>query len=160
MCNELCQYTILISDWMLSEDKPSNVWMDVHTMMTKSGTTLEEIKTIKNNPPEPIEFDWDPKPSRSNAWKKSTLDYVTTCNFIYNPPPCMIYTIPEEKEPIGSCASESESIFNPDLNSNNDDNNGSSSAQNGNKNISDSDFNLNPKIYIALPDLSKKQELK
>ncbi|KAG9295355.1 hypothetical protein G9A89_013384 [Geosiphon pyriformis] len=24
--------------------------------------TPEEIKTIKNNPPEPIELDWDPEP--------------------------------------------------------------------------------------------------
>ncbi|KAG9294677.1 hypothetical protein G9A89_008156 [Geosiphon pyriformis] len=40
----------------------------------------------------------------------------------------MIYTIPEEEEPISSCTLESESIFNPDSNPDNDDNknNGSS----------------------------------
>ncbi|KAG9302674.1 hypothetical protein G9A89_007378 [Geosiphon pyriformis] len=73
----------------------------------------------------------------------------------------MIYTIPEE-EPISSCASELESVFNPNSNSNNDDNKntGSSSTQYGNEDINDSDSNSNPKIYIVLSDLSKEQELK
>ncbi|KAG9284630.1 hypothetical protein G9A89_004672 [Geosiphon pyriformis] len=70
--------------------------------------------------------------------------------------------IPEEKEPISSCASESESVFNSDLNSDNDDdkNTGSSSVQNDNKNNSNWDSNSNPKIYITLPDLTKEQTLK
>ncbi|KAG9294493.1 hypothetical protein G9A89_009340 [Geosiphon pyriformis] len=74
----------------------------------------------------------------------------------------MIYTIPEEKEPISSCTSESESVFNPNLSSDNDDNKNtsSSSIQNGNKNISNWDSNSNPEIYIALPDLTKEQILK
>ncbi|KAG9302597.1 hypothetical protein G9A89_007301 [Geosiphon pyriformis] len=90
------------------------------------------------------------------------FQYCNKCNLIYNPPPCIIYMILEEKKPISNCASESESIFNPDSNSdnNNNENNSSSSAQNGNKNISNSDSDLNPEIYIALPDLFKEQELK
>ncbi|KAG9294727.1 hypothetical protein G9A89_008206 [Geosiphon pyriformis] len=78
----------------------------------------------------------------------------------------MIYTIPEEKELISSCTLESESIFNPNSNPNNDNdkNNGSSSVQNSNNNDnnsnSDSNSNSNYKQYIALLDLTKKQELK
>ncbi|KAG9298179.1 hypothetical protein G9A89_005447 [Geosiphon pyriformis] len=50
---------------------------------------------------------------------------------MYNPPPRMIYSIPEEEEPISRCASESESKFNLDSNPNNNDNEntGSSSEQ-------------------------------
>ncbi|KAG9298602.1 hypothetical protein G9A89_000821 [Geosiphon pyriformis] len=61
----------------------------------------------------------------------------------------MIYMIPKEEEPISSCTSKLESLFNPDLNSNNDDN-------------ENTDSNSDPKYeqYIALPDLSKEQELK
>ncbi|KAG9297764.1 hypothetical protein G9A89_011279 [Geosiphon pyriformis] len=74
----------------------------------------------------------------------------------------MIYTIPEEKEPISSCTSESESVFNPDSNSDNndDENTGSSFVQNNNKNINNWDSNSNPEIYIVLSDLTKKQILK
>ncbi|KAG9297015.1 hypothetical protein G9A89_008601 [Geosiphon pyriformis] len=78
----------------------------------------------------------------------------------------MIYTIPEEKKPISSCASESELIFNPNSNSDNNDNKntGSSFIQYGenNDNDSNSDLNTNPNYeqYIALPDLTKEQELK
>ncbi|KAG9303589.1 hypothetical protein G9A89_018485 [Geosiphon pyriformis] len=78
----------------------------------------------------------------------------------------MIYTIPEEKEPISSYASKSELIFNPDSNSNNDDdkNTSSSSVQYGNNNNNDSNSDLNPnpdyEQYIALSNLAKKQELK
>ncbi|KAG9286389.1 hypothetical protein G9A89_014555 [Geosiphon pyriformis] len=78
----------------------------------------------------------------------------------------MIYTILEKIEPISSCASESESPFNPNSNSNNDDdeNTSFSSVQIGdnNDNNSNSDSNSDPKYeqYIALPDLSKEQELK
>ncbi|KAG9294999.1 hypothetical protein G9A89_017793 [Geosiphon pyriformis] len=74
----------------------------------------------------------------------------------------MIYTIPEEKEPISSCTSELESTFNSDSNSDNDDNknNGSSSTQYSNENYDDSNSNSNPEAFITLPDLTKKQELK
>ncbi|KAG9306855.1 hypothetical protein G9A89_005756 [Geosiphon pyriformis] len=77
----------------------------------------------------------------------------------------MIYLIPKEEEPISSCTSESESPINRDLNSdNNDNNNSSSSVQNNNDDENDSDSdskpNLNYEQYIALPDLSKEQELK
>ncbi|KAG9293543.1 hypothetical protein G9A89_005546 [Geosiphon pyriformis] len=74
----------------------------------------------------------------------------------------MIYTIPEENEPMSSCASELESVFNSDSNSNNNDdkNTGSSSTQYGNKNVNNSDSDSNSEIYIALPDLFKEQELK
>ncbi|KAG9301804.1 hypothetical protein G9A89_003191 [Geosiphon pyriformis] len=61
----------------------------------------------------------------------------------------MIYTIPKKEEPINSCTSESELIFNSNSNSNKDDN-------------KNTDPNPDPKYeqYIALPDLSKEQELK
>ncbi|KAG9298978.1 hypothetical protein G9A89_020291 [Geosiphon pyriformis] len=95
----------------------------------------------------------------------SNFEYCDNCDLIYNPPPYMIYSIPEEEEPISSCTSESESLINcdPDFDDNNE-NIGSSSIQNGkdNKNDSNSGSNsdLNYKQYIALPDLFKKQELK
>ncbi|KAG9304371.1 hypothetical protein G9A89_019933 [Geosiphon pyriformis] len=74
----------------------------------------------------------------------------------------MIYTIPKKEEPINSCASELELVYNPDSNSNNDDdkNTGSSSVQYDNENINDSDSNPNYEQYITLPDLFKEQELK
>ncbi|KAG9288616.1 hypothetical protein G9A89_006717 [Geosiphon pyriformis] len=172
--------------------------------MTKSGkwhspikgATLEKIKTIKNNPPKPIELNWDPKPvinllnpkqfhkhyqelAPTKEEQEQCLEEINTrlcdhclipcdfqycneCDFIYNPPPYIIYMIPEKKEPISNCASESESIFNSNSNSDNNDdkNNDSSFVQNSNENISDSNSDSNPKIYIVLPDLSKEQELK
>ncbi|KAG9305898.1 hypothetical protein G9A89_016550 [Geosiphon pyriformis] len=90
------------------------------------------------------------------------FQYCNECNLIYNPPPHMIYTILEEDKPISSCTSELESVFNPDLNSDNNDNKNtsSSSAKNGNKNNNNSDSNSTFKTYIALPDLTKEQELK
>ncbi|KAG9285086.1 hypothetical protein G9A89_009897 [Geosiphon pyriformis] len=93
------------------------------------------------------------------------FQYCDKCDLIYNPLPHMIYMIPEKEEPISSCTSESELPINRDSNSNNnDDNNSSSSIQNGNDNDndfnSDTNSNLNYVQYIALPDLSKKQELK
>ncbi|KAG9287875.1 hypothetical protein G9A89_017470 [Geosiphon pyriformis] len=183
MCNALYQYIILISDWVRKGTPIEAAWRravqqlnscphDDNEIWRMAITKIEEassekIKKIKDNPPKPIELDWNPEPhlqkkSRNNVWKKSTFDYVTTCDLIYNPPPCMIYTIPEEDEPISHCALESESTFNPNSNSNNDDdkNNGSSSAQYVNKNINNSDSDSNPEIYIVLSDLSKEQELK
>ncbi|KAG9284915.1 hypothetical protein G9A89_006293 [Geosiphon pyriformis] len=87
---------------------------------------------------------------------------IKCCDLIYNLPPCIIYTIPEEDKQMSRCTSKLESNFNSNSNSdnNNDKNNGSSSIQNGNKNINNSDSNSNPEIYIALLDLSKEQELK
>ncbi|KAG9290761.1 hypothetical protein G9A89_011724 [Geosiphon pyriformis] len=66
------------------------------------------------------------------------FQFYNDCNLIYNLPLCMIYMIPEEKKPISSCASELESVFNPNSNSNNDndENTSFSSVQNGNKNNS------------------------
>ncbi|KAG9301045.1 hypothetical protein G9A89_015781 [Geosiphon pyriformis] len=95
----------------------------------------------------------------------SDFEYCDNCDLIYNPPPHMIYLIPEKEEPISSCASELESLINCDSDSDdNDENTGSSFIQNGNddKNNSDSDSNptLNYEQYIALPDLFKEQELK
>ncbi|KAG9304859.1 hypothetical protein G9A89_000772 [Geosiphon pyriformis] len=93
------------------------------------------------------------------------FQYCDECDLIYNPSPRIIYTIPEEKKPISNCASESKSLINRDSNSDNDDNNnGSSFVQNGNDNDNDSNSDPNPDTnyeqYIALPDLSKEQELK
>ncbi|KAG9289478.1 hypothetical protein G9A89_008039 [Geosiphon pyriformis] len=74
----------------------------------------------------------------------------------------MIYMISEKEEPISSCKIELESQFNSNSNSDNNDNenNDSSSVQNGNKDNNSSDSDSNPKQYIALSDLSKKQKLK
>ncbi|KAG9290700.1 hypothetical protein G9A89_011663 [Geosiphon pyriformis] len=72
---------------------------------------------------------------------------------------------PEEK-PISSCTLESELPFDPNLNSDNDNNKNTNSSSiqigNNNDNDSNSDSNSDPKYeqYIALPDLSKEQELK
>ncbi|KAG9298504.1 hypothetical protein G9A89_016501 [Geosiphon pyriformis] len=62
------------------------------------------------------------------------FQYCNECDLIYNLSPHMIYMIPKEEEPINSCVLESELVYNPDSNSDND----------NNKNT----------------DLSKKQELK
>ncbi|KAG9295743.1 hypothetical protein G9A89_008971 [Geosiphon pyriformis] len=56
----------------------------------------------------------------------------------------MIYTIPEEEEPISSCTSELGSPINHNSNSDNDgDNNGSNSIQNSNDNNNDSNSDTN-----------------
>ncbi|KAG9291759.1 hypothetical protein G9A89_012044 [Geosiphon pyriformis] len=128
-------------------------------------TLPEEIQTIKNNPPEPIKLDWNTEPVINFLEPKDDFEYCNNCDLIYNPLPCMIYLIPEEKEPISSCALESESLINRDSDSDDDDKNTDSSfIQNDNddKNNSDSDSNsnLNYEQYIVLPDLSKEQELK
>ncbi|KAG9301848.1 hypothetical protein G9A89_004527 [Geosiphon pyriformis] len=90
------------------------------------------------------------------------FQYCNKCDFIYNLSSHIIYTIPEEKEPISSCASESKSMFNPDSNFDNNDNNnnGFSSVQYDNQNNNDSNSNSNPKQYITLLDLFKEQKLK
>ncbi|KAG9288572.1 hypothetical protein G9A89_008444 [Geosiphon pyriformis] len=78
----------------------------------------------------------------------------------------MIYTIPEEEEPISNCALESKSNFNSNSNSDNDDNENNSSSSvsysNNTNNTLDSDSNsdLNHEQYIAFSDLSKEQKLK
>ncbi|KAG9291548.1 hypothetical protein G9A89_021967 [Geosiphon pyriformis] len=161
MCDVFCQYTIFISNWQMAIAKIE-------------GVLPEKIRTIKNNPPKPIKLDWDTEPVINflepeelcyHCLIPSDFEYCDDCDLIYNPPPCIIYTIPEEEKPISSCASESESLINRDPDS--DDNNkntGSSSVQNGNDNKdnsnSDSNSDLNYEQYIAIPDLSKKQELK
>ncbi|KAG9288708.1 hypothetical protein G9A89_004327 [Geosiphon pyriformis] len=92
------------------------------------------------------------------------FQYCNECNLIYNPPQCIIYMIPKEKEPISSCTSELESLLNSDSNSdNNDNNNGLSSVQNSNDNDNDSNSdpnsNTNYEQYIVLPNLFKEQKL-
>ncbi|KAG9307222.1 hypothetical protein G9A89_017050 [Geosiphon pyriformis] len=199
-CNVLCQYTILISDWVKKRTPIEATWQRAVMATTKiEGTLPEEIQTIKNNPPEPIELDWDAKPiinflepeefhkhyqnlaptrEEQKQWLaqlntrlcchcliSSDFEYCDDCDLIYNPPPRMIYSIPKEEEPISSCASESELLINCDSDSDdNDKNTGFSSIQNGNDDENDSDSDskpdLNYKQYIALPDLSKEQELK
>ncbi|KAG9289483.1 hypothetical protein G9A89_008044 [Geosiphon pyriformis] len=99
------------------------------------GASPEEIKTIKDNLPEPIELDWDSEPELAPT---------------------------REEQEQHNCTSESKSIFNPNSNSDNDDNknNDSSSAQNSNNFNLNSNFNSNSKQYIAFFDLTKEQELK
>ncbi|KAG9306991.1 hypothetical protein G9A89_000905 [Geosiphon pyriformis] len=116
------------------------------------GVTPKEIKIIKNNPPESIELDWDPKP---------IINLLDPEQF-YKHYQELAPTMKEQKQCLEHCTLELESVFNPDSNSdnNNDENTSFSSMQYGNKNINNSNSNSNPKIYIALPDLSKEQELK
>ncbi|KAG9303833.1 hypothetical protein G9A89_018730 [Geosiphon pyriformis] len=141
----------------------------------------EEIRTIKNNPPEPIEFDWDAEPvinflepkefyeyyqnltptkEEQEQWLAqlntrlycyclipSDFEYCDNCDFIYNPPPCIIYTILEEEESISSCALESELLINRDPDSDdNNENTSSSFVQNGNNNKDDSNLNSNSEL--------------
>ncbi|KAG9289114.1 hypothetical protein G9A89_022423 [Geosiphon pyriformis] len=87
------------------------------------GALLEEIRTIKNNSPEPIELDWDAKPVINFLEPKDDFEYDNDCDLIYNPPPHMIYTISKEEEPISSCASESESLINRNPDSDDNDEN-------------------------------------
>ncbi|KAG9306588.1 hypothetical protein G9A89_004785 [Geosiphon pyriformis] len=140
-----------------------------------------KILKIKNNPPEPVNIILIPNPNafldiktgpeefhkhyqnltptreEQEQWLKEMntrlcnyclipcdFQYCNESDVIYNSPICMIYIIPEKNQPINNCASELKSIFNFNLNSdNNDDKNNDSSSQ-----------------YIALPDLTKNQELK
>ncbi|KAG9301060.1 hypothetical protein G9A89_015796 [Geosiphon pyriformis] len=90
------------------------------------------------------------------------FQYCNEYDLIYNSPLCIIYTILQEEKPISSCTSKLKLTFNSDSNSNNDDdeNNSSSSVSNDHKNYNDLNSNSNPKTYITLPDLTKKQELK
>ncbi|KAG9286379.1 hypothetical protein G9A89_014545 [Geosiphon pyriformis] len=198
-CDMSCQYTILISDWVKKRTPIEAAWRRAMAIAKIEGASPKEIRTIKNNPPEPIELDWNTEPvinflkpeefyehyqnlaptrKEQEQWLAqlntrlccyclipNDFEYCDNCDLIYNPPPCIIYMIPEEEEPISSCASESESLIN--RNSDFDDNNkntGSSSIQNGNDNKDDSNSNSNSNLnyeqYIVLPDLSKEQELK
>ncbi|KAG9301345.1 hypothetical protein G9A89_018017 [Geosiphon pyriformis] len=134
------------------------------------GAMPKEIKMIKDNSPEFLELDWDAEPiinlldleqfhehyqelaptrEEQEQWLEQLntqlcqhclipcdFQYCDKCDLIYNPPPCMIYMIPEEEEPISSCTSESELPINQ------------------------TNSDLNYEQYIALPDLSKEQELK
>ncbi|KAG9301803.1 hypothetical protein G9A89_003190 [Geosiphon pyriformis] len=77
-CDELCQYTILINDWMRKgtpidavwrraikclDGCPHNdnkIWQMAITKIKEASS--EKIRTIKNNSPELIELDWDPEP--------------------------------------------------------------------------------------------------
>ncbi|KAG9285970.1 hypothetical protein G9A89_022646 [Geosiphon pyriformis] len=143
--------------------------------------TFDIFGNIENNPEEFYKhYQWlAPTREEQEQWLEEintrlcdhclipcNFQYCNECDLIYNLPPHIIYTIPEKEEPISSCASELELIFNPDSNSNNDDdeNTGSSSIQygNNNDNNSNSDLNSNPDYeqYIALPDLIKELELK
>ncbi|KAG9293649.1 hypothetical protein G9A89_018986 [Geosiphon pyriformis] len=214
--NVSCQYTILISNWIEKRTPIEAAWRraiqqlnscphddnELWQMATAKieGASSEEIRTIKNNPPEPIGLDWDAEPvinflepeefhehyqnlaltrKKQEQWLAqlntrlcchclilSNFEYCDNCDLIYNPPPCMIYTIPEEEESISSCTSELELLLNPDSNSDNndDENNGSSSIQNSNDNDnninSDSNSDSSYEQYIVLPDLTKEQELK
>ncbi|KAG9285487.1 hypothetical protein G9A89_000166, partial [Geosiphon pyriformis] len=184
-CDVSCQYTILISDWVEKGTPIEAVWRRAVQQLDScphnddelwqmaiakiEGVLPEEIRTIKNNPPEPIELDWNAKPvinfleskkfyehyQNLAPTRENDFEYCDNCDLIYNPPPCIIYTIPEEEKPISSCASESKLLINRNPDSNNDDKNTGSNNSN-----SDSNSNLNYEQYIALPDLFKKQELK
>ncbi|KAG9304328.1 hypothetical protein G9A89_019890 [Geosiphon pyriformis] len=147
-CDEMCQYTILINDWHCDN------WKDKIKNNSLSLLESEYVQTfnIFGN----IEDDLE----EFHEYYQQL--YCNECDLIYNPPPHMIYMIPEEKELINSCASESELTFNLDSNSDNndDENNSFSSAPNNNKNYDNLNSNSNSETFIALFDLSKKQKLK
>ncbi|KAG9294407.1 hypothetical protein G9A89_001912 [Geosiphon pyriformis] len=166
-CNTLCQYIILISNWVIYTTR----------MRSSEWSMPNKILEIKNNSPEPTDIVLNLAPMRKE--QEQCLEKINTqlcnhclipcdfqfcndCDLIYNLLSCMIYTIPEKKEPISSCTLELESVFDPNSNSNNDDdkNTDFSSIQNGNENNSKWNFNSNPEIYITLSDLTKEQTLK
>ncbi|KAG9297008.1 hypothetical protein G9A89_008594 [Geosiphon pyriformis] len=193
-CDTSCQYMILINDWVSCGTLITAAWHQALNCLDsyphdeeKICTTPSEILKIKNNLPELVDIihipnsdtfmDKKTEEQKQHSEQLNTqlcdyclipcdFQYCNKCDLIYNLLPHMIYTIPEEIEPISSCASELELPFNPNSNSNNDDdkNTGSSSVQIGDNNDDDSnsDSNFDPKYeqYIALPDLSKEQELK
>ncbi|KAG9285646.1 hypothetical protein G9A89_009286 [Geosiphon pyriformis] len=119
------------------------------------GTTSEEIKTIKDNPLEPLELNWDAEPiinlldpkqfhkhyQELALTRKEQEQQLEQLNIRL----CQHCLIPYD---FYSCASELESPINHDSNFDNDDDN------------NDSNSDLNYEQYIALPDLSKEQELK
>ncbi|KAG9296084.1 hypothetical protein G9A89_011936 [Geosiphon pyriformis] len=197
-CNETCQYTILINDWVRKKTLIDDIWKQVLRHLEEyphdedeiwrmayamsKGATTEKLREIKNNSlslsePEYVQiFDVfsdieDNSEEFHEHYQQLALireeqnqhleeintqlcdyclipcdfQYCDECDLIYNPPPHMIYTIPEEKKPISSCALESELLINRTSNSDNDDNEntGSSSVQNSNNddNNSNSDSN-------------------
>ncbi|KAG9305617.1 hypothetical protein G9A89_001678 [Geosiphon pyriformis] len=139
-CNKLCQQAVKCLDRCPHND--NKIWQ-------MAFTKIEELEEINTRLCDYCLILYD-------------FQYCNKCDLIYNLLSCMIYTILEEKEPISSCASESESTFNSDSNSdnNNDENNGSSSTQYGNENNNNSNSNSNSETYITLFDLTKKQKLK
>ncbi|KAG9298930.1 hypothetical protein G9A89_015952 [Geosiphon pyriformis] len=132
-----------------------------HAVVTMRNTTLQQNSTVIHAYLNTL----DDQRGKENGITNLVSLYCDECDLIYNPPPRMIYSIPEEEEPISSYTSESELPINCDSNSDNDDdNNSSSSVQIGNDDENDLDSDSKPDVnyeqYIALPDLSKEQELK
>ncbi|KAG9284599.1 hypothetical protein G9A89_004641 [Geosiphon pyriformis] len=165
----------LISDWKLPEKELYSDWTVVYM------TTMNYKPVINFLEPEEFHKHYQnlaPTRKKQEQWLAqlntrlyhhclipSNFEYCNDCDLIYNPPPRMIYTIPEEEEPISSCSSESELPLNLDSNpNNNNDNNGFSSIQNSNDNDNninlDSNSDSSYKQYITLPNLTKEQELK
>ncbi|KAG9300356.1 hypothetical protein G9A89_009980 [Geosiphon pyriformis] len=77
-CDILCQYTILISDWVKKGTPIEAAWRRAVQRLNSyphdndeiwqialakiKGATPEEIKMIKDNPPEPLELNWNTEP--------------------------------------------------------------------------------------------------
>ncbi|KAG9294553.1 hypothetical protein G9A89_008664 [Geosiphon pyriformis] len=155
MYNASCQYTIFISDWHQAifclDSYPhdeNEIWQMANAKIIEAMPS--KILEIKNNLPEQM-LSSTLKPTQktfmsiTKIWHPPEKNRKSYCDLIYNLLSCIIYTIPEEKEPISSCTLELESIFDPNLNSDNDDNEniGSSSIQNGNNNNYNSNLNSN-----------------
>ncbi|KAG9290077.1 hypothetical protein G9A89_010383 [Geosiphon pyriformis] len=193
MCDETCQYIILINNWVCKKTPIDNVWKKRMVSVKAEDVTTSELLEIKNNSlslpeskyvltfdvfaniednPEEFHEHYQEKQEQHLEQLNTQLcqyclilcdfQYCNECDLIYNPLIYMIYMIPKEDEPINNCTLELESIFNPNSNFNNNDdkNNGFSSAQNNNKNNNNLDSDSNPKTFITLSDLTKKQELK
>ncbi|KAG9307080.1 hypothetical protein G9A89_016908 [Geosiphon pyriformis] len=123
----------------------NELWRMVY--VKAEGATTSKLLKIKNNLLSLPEPEYNNFMNITSIWhllRKNRNSYCNECDFIYNLPPCIIYTIPEEDKPISNCASELDS----------------SSALNSNEIYNDSNFNSNPETFITLSDLTKKQELK
>ncbi|KAG9288991.1 hypothetical protein G9A89_015540 [Geosiphon pyriformis] len=183
MTRKTCQYTILINNWVCKGTPIDNAWKRALIAYVKAeGTTTSKLLKIKNNlltlsEPKYVQtfnvFALTREEQEQYLKEINTqlrehclilcdFQYCNEYNLIYNPPPYIIYTIPEKNKPISNCTSKLESTFNPDSNSDNDDdkNNSSSSAQNSNKIYDALNSDSNPKTFITLLDLTKEQELK
>ncbi|KAG9289645.1 hypothetical protein G9A89_014380 [Geosiphon pyriformis] len=162
----LCATIFHLDSYLHDKNK---IWWMVNAKVEDS--MFSKILEIKNNSPKPVNIVLIPNSDYLAQINIQLCDhclipcdfqYCNKCDLIYNPPPCMIYIIPEEKEPISSYALELDLDFNTNSNSenNNDKNTSSSSTQYGNENNNNLNSNSNSKTFIVLFDLTKEQEFK
>ncbi|KAG9304916.1 hypothetical protein G9A89_010778 [Geosiphon pyriformis] len=135
------------------------------TLLKRTYDLMETLKNKQRRAADNIQKSQEKQKKRHDSQlpnKPVEFKIRDKCDLIYNLLPRIIYTIPEEDKPINSCTSESELTFNLNSKSDNDndENNSSSSASISNKIYNNSNFDSDPKTFIALSNLTKKQELK